>query len=341
LAALALPVALPAAAQGNLNDLAKATSIDANGEKAIKDYADRFLPGLKSSNPRDVKASRQELLSPLGAQEISVAFRNAYAGAIINDLRALVSGTNEAQAVSALTIAGELSTTASVSLLRSALADPRAGVQYAAARSLGRVFQIVGKQKSPSVLQADIERAIKDLGTFTVKQTDTRMLTGCVNALRAAPVMIQPELAAVGVVVLADTLSALSKGELSPEYVAVLLPAASSLRDAATQQAAGGLPESAYTAIGGAAGDLLAAAARQLKAGKGDAASLQPLVAAAESMLIYSADGLKVQADRLNVGKLMTEGKTDQFLRDVPKWIGPSGTLTKPPFNFKAERFAF
>lgn len=102
--------------------------------RQVEAWAAAQVPGLASSEPARVEASRDELLAPLDCPEIGVPFRIEFGKVISRELMRIVRGADEQAAICALQVAGEIASAQSLRILEAGTRDDRPAVRLAAAR---------------------------------------------------------------------------------------------------------------------------------------------------------------------------------------------------------------
>ncbi|MCW5766330.1 MAG: hypothetical protein KIT68_10190 [Phycisphaeraceae bacterium] len=354
LALIHAPVAL---AQGLDCATAAASNIDSGARAAIAAHIDQHRPGL-SGDDLAIKAARSAILRPLQCNEVSLQFRVEYAKALLPVIDPLTQDTRDQVAANALRIAGELATTNALPLIARGLKDQRSAVRYAACYGAGRVFDALRMPDTVSaaaVGAADVDALLADLAALFASEKDPAVLDGCALAFAGATTVAAGKIKSYdarsqAVVTFCNAAGARAKSlkgsSADAPQLPVMLRAATSVRNALITAGGSGqtLTNPALVAAGGLSGDMLALVARALKGSdkdKLDRATLEGLVRAAEAAGSLSRQLLRVSGPPANLGEAVKSGRDDQFLRDVLAIIGDGGVLTKSPFDFPRDRFAF
>ncbi|MBL8990290.1 MAG: HEAT repeat domain-containing protein, partial [Phycisphaerae bacterium] len=285
-------------------------------------------------------------------------FRVEYAKALLPVIDPLTQDARDQVAANALRIAGELATTNSVPPIIRALKDQRAAVRYAACYAAGRVFDALRMPDTVSaaaVGSADVDGLLAELSALFAAENDPAVLDGCALAFSGATGIAGGKIKGYDARSQAVTIFCNAAGARArtlkgiaadAPVVPVMLRAATNVRNALISAGSAGqtLTNPALVAAGGLSGDMLALVARALKGpdkDKLDRSALEGLVRAAEAAGSLSRQLLKVSGPPASLGEAVKSGKDDQFLRDVLTIIGDGGVLTKSPFEFPRDRFAF
>ncbi len=164
--------------------VAAAESLAPAQEEQIKAFVAARGAGLMGDTT-EIKRTRDDVLRPLQANRVSVAFRLEYARQVGPVLERTVAEGTEQQVVNALRIAGELAVPRSLAMLRRALADVRPAVRYGAAFGIARFFDAVGRT-GPAASPDQLADLIKAVAAQAGKEADTIVLDGQTLALGAA-----------------------------------------------------------------------------------------------------------------------------------------------------------
>lgn len=325
--------------------------LNASDQAAVTAWVNGLMPGLSSADVRQIKNTRDGLLSKLSADaKPSVSFRIAMSKAAASALSALVKDKREIVAVNALRVAGEIADPNMMPLLRDGLADARSPVKYGALFGIARAYDAAAGPQ-PALNPADIRSAMKLVKAEAERTAEPRIVDGAVLVFEAATHLNAGAMAglrseAIGemsVVVHAQVgrvLKAPDDKPIGADMLAPMLRAASVARSAMTQVnvAAPLAPQGAIDA-GGIAGDVLLLAAKEMQQAdwKKRQASLEQLVGAAESALFLAEAQLgNGQAQQVGLVDALKSGDAAAFKAKVDAVIQ---RLTKPPFGFPAERF--
>lgn len=349
LMAMTIAVCGAASASGqtacNLPDQTVAARSPADVDSAaIRACVDSNAAGLKGDYDA-IRQARQNLLTPLRAQTVSVFFRLAYSDALRPVLTPLVKDTNEDIAINAIRIAGELGTTDGANLCVGALSDARASVRMMAASGLARTFSVLWT--TPTIQAGPFSGIESRLAAAMAKESDPEVLDGFAMAYEAAmqiPGSTVSDAQHIALRSAATNFGAIArKSDADLLLVPAFLRTSKAMLDTLTQ-VAGGVrpPPEALREAGGFGGDLLAFSLRRLRSGQvseADRQKLAVLVGQAQNLVSVSGTllGLPPKGYRLNT--LVTDGNDQQYFRDVMNVIGAEGDLVKTPFNQRKERF--
>ena len=179
--------ASPAAAQGGFDPaIISSTTIAQDQKEAIRTFAGAALAKLKNAdNPVEMKRGRDDLLEQLKpAKGPTVAFRQAYSEALVNELKDLAKGEEDKVAINALIVSGELATPDSATILESHLGDKRTAVRFAAANNMARTFEALSKS-SPAMPPDRVKAMTEALGEMVARDNDAEPLDAAVRSLIA------------------------------------------------------------------------------------------------------------------------------------------------------------
>jgi hypothetical protein len=170
------------------------SNVDDAGREAIRAFVNPLARDLTSGDAAAMGLAREDLIAPLvAAPNVSVSFRISYAEALMTTLQGLVSGGDEAGAVTALRIAGQLGTGQSVTLISSAIDHDSPAVRYAAAQAMGETLRLVA-EGNPALQQGAAQDLIDKLGDRLIGEPDAFVTDALVRALdgpRANPALRQ------------------------------------------------------------------------------------------------------------------------------------------------------
>lgn len=321
------PGGLPAGLSGK-------SSLSGAEEAAIEQFLTSQVSGLSGQNgAAGIRTARTAVMAPLSANT-TVNFRLVYGRVLREKVLPGLTGAgqkNDQVVANALRIAGETASTTTAPFVLDAMKDARPPVRFAGVTAAGRMLELTGKGQS-ALNPSDLTGVIKAVGEFVGTAEEASLVDGGVVAL-AAGVAIAPKAGPGLEQVSSASMSALATGlstRLTKPDGEVAVPATlramKTTRDALTAGAAGGQVLSAQAMRDGAAmaGDTLRLLMRLEKEGKKHALHDQ-LVGASVTVVTLSATLLDA-----NLPAVPT---------DPGKIIGQGGALTKPPFNFPADRF--
>lgn len=325
----------------NLPDaLIAQAELTAAQQQQVVQYAQGFAADL-AKEPEQIKRARDGILAPLGKRDVGVGFRQAYATALVDDLKRLAADQRDLVAANAMRIAGELATSTSVSVLLEGLKDARSPVKYAASFGLARAFDQASRT-APAINPADQQRALGQIRAYLEAQTDAHLADGAVLAFVSACRV--ESIRAQAVSELAKGASARARaidpaqGDPAAMF-SVVARAATAIRNAAVPTATGGLPESATRDALALAGDLLAAASRTIKVKVDSGKDLAPVVKLGETLLLLTAKNLGATIPKLDSGDKLDRGDLTGFQQDIEKLLGAQGPMKG--LGFADDRFKF
>jgi len=320
-------------------------------EEAVRAHIDRHGPNLTHTDARTRQQARNALLGPLtGASgEPSPAFRLLYNRHLYGPLRNLERHEELGVALGALRIAGWLGAENGFLAMRDAIRDERPAVRYEAARGIGRSLRLAAEGRSVLPGQR-IDEALELLQRRLSEETNVLVVDGLVLALSGLP-------EGEGEAIRRRALSALVRGgaeqiarrhrpgvEATDAEALALLRAMTYTRDVLTSAAA---VDREFTmdamALAGHAMAYCLKALEQRPEGEQMRQHLLTLAVTAEATLILGHVVLSNEqlAERIRTTfeRALAGGPTQAAQNVVMEWIGPSGRLTSPPYNFDANRF--
>lgn len=284
-----------------------------------------------------IRMARGMLLRPL-ADAPSLNFRLAYAAALRPVLDELVASGRPVTVINALRIAGEAGATGTLAVLfgpLDAAKDVPPAIRIAALVGLARMFEITAKFES-AVNPADLDKAVSLLIDVAAKVNDPNVCDAAFRslgmALKIGEAKASPTLQSKIVDNLATIASMRAQGIKDLEsaaFMPAVLRVAGVLREVVTddsgknQQLAAGV----YKNVAAYAGDLAVAIVRLRGVQGVDKSIVDQASGAAGTIVVLSNTLIDKVAKPLN-----PPNKVDDL-------IGPAGWLTKPPFNFPADRF--
>lgn len=325
-------------------EVVRGTSVGGEAQSAIKALVDGQKGGLTGDDAA-IRRSRNALIEPLRTSGVSVEFRTAYSSALKSVIEPLIVHQQDAVAVSALAIAGELGTRDGLDLLARGLQDKRAGVRVRAALGYARTF-VTCRDGTPALIPNQVDIALRALSTAMKTEADPSVLDSLAAGFESA--MQIPDARVEGARAKATDMLATGASDLTrrlgateaviPVQIRVTRAMFELLRDAQVSLA----PE-INTQCAGAAGDTLAALLKRVDAGnisEGERASMSLLATQSERVIITAGSRMNAPLTEGKLGDMLAKSEDDRFKTEVIKVIGAGGVLCSAPFNFKADRFA-
>jgi HEAT repeat protein len=336
-------------------------AITGPAQAAIDGHVKQFVPDLIDSLKR--AKAKGELNRPFLDAQVTVSFRQAYSRTLLPEIEPLLQNPNDAVAITALIITGNLATEQSSALLLPQVDAKLASVRYGAAAAIGITLHAAGNS-APAIRPdtgVDLVRALeKRLGTETDAAVVHRLVLSLregINGPNQADLIRAEAMRALCRAVDAR-LRQLGKQRASDELLETFVLAGSVARDGLT----GGktVPADVVKLAGGMGGQMIAYTARLVNAGVypaikgGDDQAVQSqkrqarvlpgsLVAAGEAVVHFArVAGGEAAPARLELATPLKEATNPgdaTFLTSSQALIGPNGALTKDPFNFQPSDF--
>lgn len=331
-------------------ELFAATSISGDQKQRIEAFAQAQLTKLKGDDKAAREAARDELIKPLDAQGVALAFRLAYGTALASELGRLASNPDDHVAFNALRVAGRLGTPAGIDVMREALADKRASVRAGAARSMREAIRSAVTAAQSPVNKSKLEGAVDALASALKTEADpivARALIQALDAARAGTVEAFGDLHARAMEKLGESLAARLKtapatgdeaGAWSEAAVAGVDSVRRTFLDPQRSKFAGaaGLKKQAATACGQALSWVRARLAAGAKSGAADDAALRSLTNAAETTLILIDGGSIKQLLAEALAASLEGGTAQAFNAASDEWMA---RLKAAPFSLDPKMF--
>lgn len=337
-------------------DVAGSGSISATQSTQIKDHIAKHLADLQSEDPDVMKRAKNALTAPLLETNVSVPFRQAYSDALLAaDLAKVCKHKNDAVAINALRVAGEVAENQMITLVQDAFTDTRSSVRYAAVFAAGRTFeQMAVPGRAIAATPGKAEELVRSIAkVLNDSKEDTLVVDGASRALLAAAKIEEPRAASTATAALIEVSKGLSKrlSAASADDKAVVessLRAVQQIGDAFNGSNGSKIDKDARMEAAGLAGELAAWVVRQVAGGKvsldkNDAArkSYQTALAAAENTILFAvkASGATPPPARLVPAfeQVNREGDAAVIVQ-MRDWL-VANVLAKAPFNLPADRF--
>ena len=316
--------------------ITKKDSLASADTQAIEAFIAANKAGLKGDADA-IRTARGILLKPL-ADAPSLNFRLAYAAALRPVLDELVATGRPATVINALRIAGEAGATGTLAVLFGPLdvtKEVPPAIRIAASVGLARMFEITAKFES-AVNPADLDKAVSLLIDVAAKVNDPDVCDAAFRslgmALKIGEAKASPTLQSKIVDNLATIASMRAQGIKDLEsaaFMPAVLRVAGVLREVVTDDSGKTrqLAADVYKNVAAYAGDLAVAIVRLRGVPGIDKSMVDQASGAAGTIVVLSNTLINKNAKPLKPPT------------NVDELIGPTGWLTKPPFNFPADRF--
>jgi hypothetical protein len=330
----------------------------------IAEHVKQHAADLKNPEATKRRTARDRLLEPLGLTGVTVSFRQAYSRELTGQLKPLVEDSNDAIAINALRLAGELATEGAMDLVLPLLSGQQASVRFAAAHAVGSTLRL-SAVNAPAIRADSAVRLLKALEDRFAVETDTAVMDRLVLSMgegargdQNLPGVRAEALRSLGRAVSASV-GKIGAQKVDEDMMAVFVRAGEIVRDGLTVgQGQTAMPADVLKISGGMSGQLLALVSRQIRGGalpsivRGDEqgardtkakARVVPgkLVAAAESVIYFAriaAGESQAPQTRMNEAVRSATNEADaRFASDSQALI--ESALTKPPFGFRVDEF--
>ena len=174
-----------AAPPSSLNSVATETTLDAEQEKRIGEYAGYWLSRLESGTPEETKRARNKLVEPVRSMlgNSSSIFRSTYAGDLVPGLKKIIQGDDLYRAVNALQIAGFLG---SDQVMRLLVDTADSELESSPEKRLWATIAIREAIQSGNLSPRRISSAIRSLARFAATEPDWRVLTREMETISSA-----------------------------------------------------------------------------------------------------------------------------------------------------------
>lgn len=349
-ACMALGAASMAFGQALPADIIGAQAIGADQKARIEAFTAANLAKLKGEDKKAREDAREELIKPLDAQGVALAFRLAYGQALSGELGKLVANADDHVAFNALRVASRLGTPQGIDIIRGGLSDQRASVRAGAARSMREAIRSVVTAAQSPVNKSKLETGVDALATALNAEKDPIVARGLIQALDA-PRAGSPEafgdLHARAMEKLGEALAARLKaapvsGEGSAAWSEAAVSGVDSVRrtflDPQRAKFAGqaGLKKQAAILSGQALSYVSARLGAGAKSDAPDAGSLRSVTNALETTLILIDGGAIKQTLGDALSTSLESGDAKAFTSAAQMWFE---RLVAPPFGLDPKSF--
>ncbi len=312
----------------------------------IQAYVDENAAGL-TGEIRAAQQARDRLLEPAAAK-VSVAFRLGYSEALAGKLAGLYGHADDRVAFNAIRIAGELASPVTLDGVRAGLGDSRASVRYGAALAARTAFQHAANRNA-ALTDTQTSDLVGMLTRALTSEADPAGVEGMIAALDAAPqgARLGALQALAGAVSQqARTFGRAGRGGDPAAWAGAFQRAVKTVQSSLLEQMRVGKPDEGFAkASAELCGALLGHAKRRAEAGQGEVSeaewnALGALAADAEGALIFTHLALTGQQQAEQTVKAAWEARdAGRISREIDRWIGAGGMLTKAPYSMSVEKF--
>lgn len=314
---------------------------------AIQAYVEESVGGL-TGDARVAQQSRDRLLEPVSGK-VSVAFRLGYSEALSGKLAGLYGHSDDRVAFNAIRIAGGLASPATLDAVRAGLGDSRPAVRYGGALAARTAFQHAS-DRNAALTDAQTTDLVGMLSRALSGEGEPAGVEGLIAALDAAPQAAR--LGALRSMAGAVSEQARTFGRAGRTgdpvgWASAFQRAVKTVQSSLLEQMRVGKPDEAFAkSAAEMCGSLLAHAKRRVSANEGGASeaewsALGALAADAEGALIFTHLALTGQQQAEQTIKAAWEARdAGRVAREIDRWTGAGGTLTKAPYSLPAERFS-
>ena len=189
-------VATPVGAQCNVPaDVWRKPQPNGDENAQMRACVESHLPALKGEDIGVLAASRRELTDILADDNLSVQARLVFNESLQAELAKQGAGADQARAINAVRLAGEIATDRTIAIVYAALDSKDATVRYAACSALGRALRTYGLPGLALGPQQGDE-AITRLSNLLKKETDPKVLDAIVRSLATVAALQGPPSAA-------------------------------------------------------------------------------------------------------------------------------------------------
>jgi hypothetical protein len=355
-----------ASAQPLADAVLRAATIGAAETKAIEDHLATHLKDLTSGEAEKIRRAKNALVNPLLEDGVTVPFRLEYSKQLAaKKLGDLCKDKNEAVAINALRLAGEVAENETIGFVESGFTDTRQAVRYAAVFAAGRVFeQMMPESRAVAATSTRLELLVTSVAKVLNKDKEDALIVDAASrALLAAARINRPRYEAVAKVASVEVSKGLAvrvakagatdkviidAGHRAAEQFAGVLAGVGGTqvdKDARTQAAVLGGELAAWVArriSDGTIPQVLKGDEKEEEAKKREARKLfGNILATAENTVLSAlkASGATVQGARLVPAFEAGDRSGDaNVVVQVNDWLVKS-ILAKPPFDLSGDRF--
>jgi|GEM_PF-6783694 len=313
----------------------------------VQAYASRHLANLEAEDASVRESARADLIDPL-LQSPSPSFRIAYGSLVKDAIERLARAGDEDSALFAMQLAGRLATVDAHALVLRTLDDERPAIRYAAARAAR--LQLDSMHPGPAALNTQHRDALVDALVARVRVERDRvvldgLLTTASEAVRRetpwAPAFLE-KLASVAPDNLRGAGGSPDRLAEARAYLRLVGSAQQYFR-----QNLRSVPENLAHESALLAGHAIGYVDRAVEQGPDPAAveALGQLIRAAHTLAFFAhtaRTGQQLTADEAlprAFDRWRETGNASDLHREVERWIGPGGILTRAPYDADPDVF--
>ncbi len=317
--------------------------------------APRDIDRLSSDSTEQVQQARSSIIGLLNNPKMPVGERLSASGQLIEPVRAMIESDDENRIVNGLMIAGCMVTPEAIGLIEQVYTSDKPGVRYAGVRALRSSMRILSQQQTASLQSAEISRQIKAAGELLRDDPDPYVAEGAARALIQTAKLSDSKLTAAAdaafVELAMGSSSRLAGIESVPEPKragVVRIAMLSTFELGRLLQSGPRKPgQDAVRDAAGLAGDALAYVYKRFQDAGRQIQSIDPeeskmlaqLIGSSENLVYYAQSAMSQPGEQTQLRANFDAGNDRDFNRNILGIIGSTGTLTRPPFSLKADRF--
>ncbi|GIK19295.1 MAG: hypothetical protein DYG93_05795 [Leptolyngbya sp. PLA2] len=330
---------------GGLRDdlITKITALSSAETDEIRQFTEPRLVALAGEDAAARERARAELVASLRRPGVSVAFRQAYRGVMLDRLTPLASDARDEVAINALLILGELADDAAARVVMERTGDDRQTVRYAAIAALTTSFR-AARDQAPALTPATAGRIVDHLGERLRTERDAWTADAVARSLIAAGSIGRAEFApsaqnawvalAEGV---GDRLYAAQPGPERRIALLTAMRAGEAMRDAITTPA--GIGDRATRAAASLGGETIGFVARLLERGElasGERRFETDLVNVGENLVFFSRQKLLPNPpQQTRLADTLGAGQDSDYRNTARRLVAE---LTQPPVSMPQNR---
>lgn len=317
--------------------------------------AQRDIDRLSSDDTEQVQQARSSIISVINDSSMAVGDRLQASQQLVDPVRAMIESGDEIKTVNGLMIAGCIVTPEAIGLIEQSYKSDEPGVRYAAMRALRTSMRILGQQRTASLQSAEIMRQVKAAGEMLRSDADPYVAEGAARALVQTAKLTDSRLTAAADAAFVELAKGTSArlagiGSLSEEKQegVVRIAMMSTFELGRILQSSPRKPGTdAIRDAAGLGGDALAYVYKKFQdAGRqigsinaSETKMLALLIGSSENLIYYAQSAMSQPGEQTQLRANFESGNDRDFNRNILGVIGGTGTLTRPPFSLKADRF--
>lgn len=310
-------------------------------KQQINAYVTPRLGSIGNGETSARERARRELLVPLRRPGVSVAFRRAFRESSISTLTSLAGSTDDAVAINALLVLGEIADDSSRQVVQQYTADDRVAVRYAAIAAMTATFRSIDVA-SPAIDPGRVGEMVRHLAERLRDEPDPSVADAIARSLLVASNTRREGFAGAAArattVLGAGVGGRLRAADDNDRQVALMTAVRVAESYSNAMAAAGQVTPEAARAGAGFAGEVLAHLASRARAASGSMPATEgweaDLVTFCERIMVFSASKLGGSVAAPGLVALVESGDSGAFYDRVSKLVlGLSGR----PWNLPAE----